>query len=68
VHEIKHDGYRLQVRRVDDQVRLFTPLPHERLRQHTVRHSMKVADHELNGRDAPSSGDLGAVREHNSRS
>jgi bifunctional non-homologous end joining protein LigD len=24
VHEIKHDGYRLQVRRVDDQVRLFT--------------------------------------------
>jgi bifunctional non-homologous end joining protein LigD len=24
VHEIKHDGYRLQVRRVGDQVRLFT--------------------------------------------
>jgi bifunctional non-homologous end joining protein LigD len=24
VHEIKHDGYRLQVRRVRDQVRLFT--------------------------------------------
>jgi bifunctional non-homologous end joining protein LigD len=24
IHEIKHDGYRLQVRRVGDQVRLFT--------------------------------------------
>jgi hypothetical protein len=24
VHEIKHDGYRLQVRRTGDQVRLFT--------------------------------------------
>jgi hypothetical protein len=24
VHEIKHDGYRLQVRRVGDQIRLFT--------------------------------------------
>jgi bifunctional non-homologous end joining protein LigD len=24
MHEIKHDGYRLQVRRVGDQVRLFT--------------------------------------------
>jgi bifunctional non-homologous end joining protein LigD len=24
VHEIKHDGYRLQVRRQDDAVRLFT--------------------------------------------
>jgi ATP-dependent DNA ligase len=24
VHEVKHDGYRLQVRRVGDQVRLFT--------------------------------------------
>ena len=24
VHEIKHDGYRLQVRRVGDQMRLFT--------------------------------------------
>jgi hypothetical protein len=24
VHEIKHDGYRLQVRRVGDRVRLFT--------------------------------------------
>jgi ATP dependent DNA ligase domain len=24
VHEIKHDGYRLQVRRVGDEIRLFT--------------------------------------------
>jgi len=29
VHEIKHDGYRLQVRRVGDSVRLFTRRGHD---------------------------------------
>jgi hypothetical protein len=43
-HEIKHDGYRLQVRRDGDSVRLFTrrgyrPLPSDRHHRHaTARH------------------------------